>query len=194
MAIVKCRECGRDVSDQATACPHCGAPTRGPTPPVKKKTGCLKGLGIIFAVVFLGSAIIAGIFGERAPAKVSSAPASTGAPASAPTQVAVAAPVSAAQILAAKTPAQQACADKLIKARELHVMEKMEFDSAGKHPKIYVGETWYSIDVDTKKGFAQTVACFVGANQYGMTRFPLIDNRSGHTVAEYEDGDLDLEP
>jgi len=27
MALIKCGECGRDVSDKAAACPHCGAPT-----------------------------------------------------------------------------------------------------------------------------------------------------------------------
>lgn len=26
MALAKCRECGRSVSDKALACPHCGAP------------------------------------------------------------------------------------------------------------------------------------------------------------------------
>lgn len=26
MAIVKCKECGQDVSDTASFCPHCGAP------------------------------------------------------------------------------------------------------------------------------------------------------------------------
>jgi len=24
MAIIKCKECGKDVSDRATVCPHCG--------------------------------------------------------------------------------------------------------------------------------------------------------------------------
>ena len=28
MALVKCPECSGDVSDKATACPHCGNPTR----------------------------------------------------------------------------------------------------------------------------------------------------------------------
>ncbi len=28
MAVGACKECGREVSDQATACPHCGHPTR----------------------------------------------------------------------------------------------------------------------------------------------------------------------
>ena len=26
MAIIKCPECGQDVSDKATSCPHCGCP------------------------------------------------------------------------------------------------------------------------------------------------------------------------
>jgi hypothetical protein len=29
MALVACPECGREVSDQAPACPHCGYPIRG---------------------------------------------------------------------------------------------------------------------------------------------------------------------
>lgn len=26
MALVKCKECGQEISDTATVCPHCGAP------------------------------------------------------------------------------------------------------------------------------------------------------------------------
>jgi hypothetical protein len=35
MAMIKCRECGRDVSDEATACPNCGCPVKaaGVEPP-----------------------------------------------------------------------------------------------------------------------------------------------------------------
>lgn len=35
MALIKCPECARDVSDQAASCPHCGYPlqrTNGATP------------------------------------------------------------------------------------------------------------------------------------------------------------------
>lgn len=28
MALIKCQECGRDVSDKAQACPHCGCPVK----------------------------------------------------------------------------------------------------------------------------------------------------------------------
>lgn len=26
MALVKCKECGKEISDQATSCPNCGCP------------------------------------------------------------------------------------------------------------------------------------------------------------------------
>lgn len=31
MALLKCPECKHDVSDKATACPHCGYPMNSPT-------------------------------------------------------------------------------------------------------------------------------------------------------------------
>ncbi|MFR6378429.1 MAG: zinc-ribbon domain-containing protein [Oscillospiraceae bacterium] len=30
MALIKCPECGREISDTASACPGCGAPVRKP--------------------------------------------------------------------------------------------------------------------------------------------------------------------
>lgn len=33
MALLKCYECTKPVSDQAPTCPHCGAPARGPGTP-----------------------------------------------------------------------------------------------------------------------------------------------------------------
>lgn len=30
MSIIKCKECGNDISDKATACPKCGAPVEKP--------------------------------------------------------------------------------------------------------------------------------------------------------------------
>ena len=28
MALISCKECGKDISDKALTCPHCGAPTK----------------------------------------------------------------------------------------------------------------------------------------------------------------------
>ena len=41
MALVPCRECSREISDEAPACPHCGAPVGAteapiPSPPVEQ--------------------------------------------------------------------------------------------------------------------------------------------------------------
>lgn len=32
MAMTKCAECGKEISDQAVACPGCGAPVQGVAP------------------------------------------------------------------------------------------------------------------------------------------------------------------
>lgn len=48
MALKKCKECGKEISTNAQACPNCGAVS-------KKKTGCLVYLaGSFFALIFLG--------------------------------------------------------------------------------------------------------------------------------------------
>ena len=33
MALIACGECGREISDKAAACPHCGAPMKAPVAP-----------------------------------------------------------------------------------------------------------------------------------------------------------------
>ena len=46
MALVKCRECGREVSDHAEVCPHCGIKS-----PKKKGHGCLLITGLMVAAI-----------------------------------------------------------------------------------------------------------------------------------------------
>jgi hypothetical protein len=50
MALVKCPDCGHDISDRAPACVNCGAPMAAPAPPVEVCEVVLRrihGLGII---------------------------------------------------------------------------------------------------------------------------------------------------
>ncbi len=80
MALIKCPECGKEISDKATACPNCGYPVEPNkqnetfnndlTIPkkVKKKEGCLKPILIFFIICIGISAVIA----LQAPKKVSS--------------------------------------------------------------------------------------------------------------------------
>lgn len=58
MALVKCHECGKDISTEALACPNCGAPTD----PSKKQTLSAKEagspiLGLIVLILIVGIVI-----------------------------------------------------------------------------------------------------------------------------------------
>ena len=49
MALIKCTECGKEISSKAKTCPHCGAPLVKE----KKKGSCLtKILGMV--ILFIG--------------------------------------------------------------------------------------------------------------------------------------------
>jgi uncharacterized membrane protein YvbJ len=63
MALIKCTECGKDVSSEAKTCPHCGFLIQQPQPLApdsnkeltnknQKKQGCL-GLVVLFVVIFI---------------------------------------------------------------------------------------------------------------------------------------------
>jgi len=58
MALVKCPDCGREVSDQAPSCPNCGRPMatrRAPPPsPSKKSSSWLSGCLILACLGFCG--------------------------------------------------------------------------------------------------------------------------------------------
>ena len=49
MAIVKCKECGAEVSDKAEICPQCGAPILQKT----SRTLFIFMLTVIFLIVFI---------------------------------------------------------------------------------------------------------------------------------------------
>ncbi|MHB1230180.1 MAG: zinc-ribbon domain-containing protein [Halothiobacillus sp.] len=47
MAMIKCKECGANISDKAATCPHCGAPVAPMTQANKNHIGCLPSLLIV---------------------------------------------------------------------------------------------------------------------------------------------------
>lgn len=67
MSLIKCDECGKEISDKATTCPNCGCPVQQittkiqPNPPIVKKRGhgCLIPVLIVFLLLCIG--ISAGI-------------------------------------------------------------------------------------------------------------------------------------
>ncbi|MDE7323058.1 MAG: zinc ribbon domain-containing protein [Lachnospiraceae bacterium] len=55
MAIIKCNECGKEISDKATSCPNCGCPITPATQKTKKKGSCLAIILIVFGLlIFIG--------------------------------------------------------------------------------------------------------------------------------------------
>lgn len=52
MALTTCRECGKDVSDLARSCPHCGSPTA--TARGRFENGSRELLKLLAAMIVLG--------------------------------------------------------------------------------------------------------------------------------------------
>ena len=69
MAIVKCKECGGELSTKADACPKCGAKQKRPS-------GCLKVVLILF-LAFIALAVIAPFVTDKSTPTPSTAPAPT---------------------------------------------------------------------------------------------------------------------
>lgn len=70
MAMIKCPECGKEISDSAVSCPNCGKPlqqaskTLSVQPPQKKKTGTFKKILIGTLVIFVGLIALGMIVGD----------------------------------------------------------------------------------------------------------------------------------
>lgn len=63
MAIKPCKECGKEISDQAKTCPHCGAPPPSKTKP--KLSPVMQFLGAIVVVVAVASGFAGVMFPQQ---------------------------------------------------------------------------------------------------------------------------------
>lgn len=52
MALVKCKECGKDVSDKAKTCPNCGADIR------MQQLSTIQKIGYLLLFVIIVSAVV----------------------------------------------------------------------------------------------------------------------------------------
>lgn len=58
MALIKCPECGKEVSDKADSCPECGYPiSRKSAPPESSRKNKSKIITAIFVIVLLFFAV-----------------------------------------------------------------------------------------------------------------------------------------
>jgi hypothetical protein len=83
MALIKCKECGKEISSAATACPNCGKPISKTTPAA---TGCLVVIIVIVVLALIGqcSGSNKDSKPESAPAHAEPAPRATGPTSTAP--------------------------------------------------------------------------------------------------------------
>lgn len=58
MALVNCTECGKEISDQATACPGCGAPVYPTTEKLLPEKSATPALGMVAAGLGLGAVLM----------------------------------------------------------------------------------------------------------------------------------------
>jgi hypothetical protein len=58
MALIKCRDCGNDVSTEAKACPKCGAKVIPPKPPKRPTSPIAKVVGGVLLAGFVVAAIL----------------------------------------------------------------------------------------------------------------------------------------
>jgi hypothetical protein len=84
----------------------------------------------------------------------------------------------------------EACKAKLIKAQKLDLLYDMDWKGTAE-PRVVVGPTFYSIPIDAKEGFVETLNCFFMAGESGKyINFDLLDWRTGNPVARYSYGKL----
>ena len=65
MTLIKCSECGKEVSDKATNCPNCGAPVNRTN--IDKEITAGKKVAIFCIVILLIAIICAFVFGYFIP-------------------------------------------------------------------------------------------------------------------------------
>lgn len=65
MALIRCKECGREISDKAITCPSCGNPINDDTFTKEVKTS--KKVAIIIITILVVVCIIGFIFGYFVP-------------------------------------------------------------------------------------------------------------------------------
>lgn len=157
MALIKCKECGNEISSKASSCPKCGAPA-------PKKTSLFTWIIAGFFALVVFAAII--------PINTSSPPASAPAPAK-------------KSVVIDKSPAKQAERKKFIERLIAQgVIQKVD-TMGGNLPKIYVRPAFYNIDLDTKQSLVSVVYAYYFDGSNISDSVILRDSRTGKDVGDF---------
>lgn len=79
------------------------------------------------------------------------------------------------------------CRAKLIQAQKLDLLYDMDWKPP-KEPRVVVGPTFFSIPIDAKEGFVETVNCFLMAGEDRYINFDVLDYRTGKSLGRYSYG------
>lgn len=160
--LTKCKDCGKEISKKATACPNCGAPVAK-----QVSRGCA-GVVILVALIFVGTYISTQLSG----------------PSSSSTTTSSSAPKTASSPTIDKSPEMQAGREELIQdLQRRNVFGEIECRSAG--ATAIVDSVFYSLDFEDKQKFVGVVYafCFDGTRKYvGVT---LRDIRTNKEVGTF---------
>jgi hypothetical protein len=169
MALVKCRQCRTDVATDAKACPKCGALAFHPSW-TKNPTA-----NAILALVLLSGV---GWCGIRACGS-SSEP---GTPA---VTIATSTSKEANDTNADKRFEQ--CREKLKKAQALDMLHDLDWKPPTE-PRVVAGPTFFTVPIEAKEGFAETVNCFLLAGKKEHVNFDVLNWQTGKAVGRYSFG------
>ena len=174
MALIPCRECGRQLSETAPACPGCGAVPRAAARPAAKTSGCA---WIALVLVALPLVVFIANRADQA---------------AAPTPKPVAEKVDKAPDRTAATEAEfERCRGVLKNSQEVGLLHNMTFDDG--RPKVWVGPTWHEIPIEAKTEFARTAGCFFLAGRDKRITFPIFDGLTGKQIATWRFTRLEVE-
>lgn len=87
-------------------------------------------------------------------------------------------------VAAEPPPTAAQCQAKLRAARKLDVLYDMKLATG--RALVYVGPTFFSLPIDAKEGFAETVSCLlVGGDPKSCAQIDFLHWQSGKMVAQY---------
>jgi len=193
MSLMNCPECNREVSSQAGNCPHCGYPLHTPSKSdatarqPNKKMGCLGYIGSAL-LIFIGALVI--FIAITAIGSLIKSP-NTKSTSSSPPAVTESDKKAKAKLTMEDEKRFEECRKKLKMAEKLEVLYDLEWKQA--MPTVVVGPTFYSIPIDAKQGFADTVNCFLMTGKSNYIDFDLLDWQTGKRVAQYSMGSLKMD-
>jgi hypothetical protein len=86
----------------------------------------------------------------------------------------------------------ETCKAKLIQAQNLDLLYDMDWKPP-QEPRVVVGPTFFTIPIDAKEGFIETVNCFLMAGESDKyINFDVLDWRTGKSVGRYSFGKLKM--